>query len=151
MHLAGSTQIAARRQRVWDAISHPDRATASTSQGSATVERIDDRHYRVSISANAGLPVQFTLDLSLIDVAEPGRITAEVQGSVMGGPIRGAGSIELAELGPVLTAATYEADVTLGGMLAGIEPMLAGPLQQAADGAVASLKERLEAEEKAAS
>jgi carbon monoxide dehydrogenase subunit G len=69
---------------------------------------------------------------------------------VMGGPINGTGSIDLAELGPKMTSATWVADATLGGLLGGFDVMIQGPIQQAADQAFASLKERLEAEELAA-
>jgi carbon monoxide dehydrogenase subunit G len=69
---------------------------------------------------------------------------------VMGGPINGTGSIDLAELGPKMTSAKWVADATLGGLLGGFEPMIQGPIQQAADQAFASLKERIEAEELAA-
>ena len=46
MHLAGESEIAASRARVWAAVSNPERTAASTAQGSAQVERIDDRHLR---------------------------------------------------------------------------------------------------------
>ena len=152
MHLTGETEIAASRQRVWDTISDPNRASAGGAGGQAQIEKIDDRRYKVSITATtAMMPVNVVLDLELTEVDEPNRIAATIAGSVMGGPINGTGSVELAELGPKLTRATYVADATLGGMLGAFEPMMAGPVQQAADGAFASLKERLEAEEAAAS
>ena len=152
MHLTGETDIAASRQRVWDTIRNPNQAAASASQGQAQIEKIDDRRYKVSITATtAMMPVNVVLDLELTEVDEPNRIAATIAGSVMGGPINGTGSVELAELGPKLTRATYVADAKLGGMLGAFEPMMAGPVQQAADAAFASLKKRLEAEEAAAS
>ncbi len=152
MHLSGETEIAASRQRVWDTIRNPNRTAAASSQGQAQIEKIDDRHYKVSVTAQTPMmPLNVVLEMELTDVAEPNRIAATIAGSVMGGPINGTGSIELAEVGPKLTRATYVADATLGGMLGAFEPMMAGPVQQAADGAFASLKERLEAEEAAAS
>jgi len=146
MHLAGESEIAASRERVWATLSHPERFGASTHQGSAEIERIDDRHFRVAVSP-AGLPVQVVLEVELTELTERSRIVADVSGVVMGGPITGTGSVDLVELGPKLTRATWVADATLGGMLGGFDGMLAGPLQQAADGAFATLKARLEAEE----
>lgn len=152
MHLTSETEIAASRQRVWDTIRNPNQVAASGTGGQAQIEKIDDRHYKVSITATtAMMPVNVVLDLELTEVDEPNRIAATIAGSVMGGPINGTGSVELAELGPKRTRATYVADAKLGGMLGAFEPMMAGPVQQAADGAFASLKERLEAEEAAAS
>jgi carbon monoxide dehydrogenase subunit G len=142
--------MAASRQRVWDTISNPSRAAVSGSSGQAQIERIDDRHYKVTVSAPAAMmPMNVVLDLQLTDVEAPSRLAAAVEGEIMGGPINGSGSIELTELGPKSTRASWLADVTLGGMLGGFDSMIQGPMQQAADQAFASLKIRLEAEEAA--
>jgi carbon monoxide dehydrogenase subunit G len=151
MHLSGETEIAAARERVWETISNPNRAAASNSSGQAQIEKIDDDHYKVTVSAPSSMmPINVVLDLQLTAVDAPTRIAATVEGSLMGGPINGTGSIDLAELGPKLTRATWVADATLGGMLGGFDSMIQGPIQNAADEAFASLKTRLEAEEKAA-
>jgi carbon monoxide dehydrogenase subunit G len=149
MHLAGETEIAARRQRVWETISNPSRAAESNASGQAQIEKIDDRHYKITVSAPAAMPMTVVLALALTDVDEPSRIAATIEGAVMGGPINGTGSIELTELGPKTTRATWVADATLGGLLGGFEPMIQGPIQQAAEQGFASLKGRLEAEEAA--
>jgi carbon monoxide dehydrogenase subunit G len=152
MHLSGETEIAAGRQRVWDTIRNPNQTPASASQAQALIEKIDDRHYKVSITATtAMMPVSVVLDLELTEVDEPNRLTAVIAGAIMGGEIKGTGSIELTEMASKLTRAVYVADATLGGMLGAFEPMMAGPVQQAADAAFASLKERLEGQEAAAS
>jgi hypothetical protein len=150
MHLSGETEIAATRQRVWETISNPNRAAASNSSGQAQVEKIDDRHYRVTVSApGAMMPMNVVLELAITELDEPRRIAATIEGAIMGGPINGTGSIDLAELGPKLTRLTWVADATLGGMLGGFEPMIQAPMQQSADKGFESLKERLEAEEAA--
>jgi len=150
MHLSGETEIAATRQRVWETISNPNRAAASNSSGQAQVEKIDDRHYRVTVSApGAMMPMNVVLELAITELDEPRRIAATIEGAIMGGPINGTGSIDLAELGPKLTRLTWVADATLGGMLGGFEPMVQAPMQQSADKGFESLKERLEAEEAA--
>lgn len=151
MHLTGETEIAARRQRVWETISNPSRAAEANKSGQAQIEKIDDRHYRVTVSAPAAMPMNVVLTLAITEVVEPSRIAATIEGAIMGGPINGAGSIDLTELGPKTTRATWVADATLGGLLGGFEPMIQGPIQQAAEQGFASLKERLEAEEAAGS
>ena len=150
MHLSGETEIVASRQRVWDTVSNPNRAAASGASGQAQIEKIDDRHFKVTVSAPGAMPMNVVLDVALTEVDAPSRLAATIEGAIMGGPINGSGSIDLAELGPKLTRATWVADVTLGGMLGGFEPMIQGPLQQGADQGFASLKARLEAEEAAA-
>ena len=39
MHLAGETEIAATRLRVWETISNPNRAAESNSAGQAQIEK----------------------------------------------------------------------------------------------------------------
>src|SRR5450759_404693 len=69
MHLSGVTEIAAARQRVWATISDPNRAAAGSSEGQAQIEKIDDTHYRVSVSAKTAMgPVNVVLDLELTEV-----------------------------------------------------------------------------------
>jgi hypothetical protein len=150
MHLSGETEIVATRQRVWETISNPNRAAASNSAGQAQVEKIDDRHYKITVSAPGGMmPMNIVLDLAITELDEPKSIAAKIEGAIMGGPIDGTGSIDLAELGPKLTRLTWVADATLGGMLGGFEPMIQAPMQQSAEKGFQSLKERLEAEEAA--
>jgi carbon monoxide dehydrogenase subunit G len=151
MHLSGETDIAASRQRVWQAVSNPSAAVANDESGQARVEKIDDTHYRVTVvPAGAPIPMNVTLDLEMTEVNAPSRIAAAISGVIMGGPLTGNGSIDLTELGPKFTRAVWVADATLGGLLGGFEPMLAGPIQAGADHAFESLKARLEAEEAAA-
>jgi len=151
MHLSGETDIAATRQRVWETISNPNRAAESNSSGQTQIEKIDDRHYRVTVAPPAGMmPMNVVLDLAITDLDEPSRIAATIAGTLMGGPIDGSGSIDLAELGPKETRATWAADATLGGILGGFDAMIQGPLQNAAEQSFVALKERLEAEEAAA-
>ncbi len=150
MHLAGETNIAASRQRVWEAVSDPERV-AATGGGQATVEKIDDRHYRVTVvPAGLPMPVTVVLNVEITELTPPSRIAATIAGQVMGGDISGSGAIDLTEVEPKLTHAAWTADATMGGLLGGFEPMIQGPLQQAADKGMASLKARLEAEEAAA-
>ena len=150
MHLSGVTEIAATRQRVWDTISNPNRAAAGNESGQATIEKIDDTHFKVTVSAPGGMmPMNIVLDLAITELDEPKSIAAKIEGAIMGGPIDGTGSIDLAELGPKLTRLTWVADATLGGMLGGFEPMIQAPMQQSAEKGFESLKERLEAEEAA--
>ncbi len=151
MHLSGETEIAATRRRVWETISNPSRVAASNSSGQAQIERVDDRHYKVTVSAPSSMmPINVVLDLQMTEVDEPSHIGATIEGAIMGGAINGTGSIDLAELGPKLTRATWVADATLGGLLGGFESMIQGPIQNAAHEGFASLKARLEAEEAAA-
>jgi uncharacterized protein len=151
MHLSGVTEIAASRQRVWETISNPNRAAAGTEQGQASIEKVDENHYKVTVNAPGGMmPMNIVLDLTLTDVSEPSHIGAAIAGNIMGGAVNGTGAIDLEELAPKSTRLTWGADATLGGLLGSFESMVQGPIQQAGEKAFESLKERLEAEEAAA-
>ena len=152
MHLSGETEIAASRARVWDAISNPDQAMADNEGGQAKIEKIDDRHYRLTVTPKESpIPMTVVLDLEITELTAPSRIAATISGAIMGGPLTGNGHIELSELAPKITHFVWEADATLGGLLGGFEPMMAGPVQAGAAGGVDSFKARMEAEEAAAS
>ena len=146
MHLEGVKEIKASRQKVWESISDPQRMAESNSQGGAKVEKIDDRHYRVTATA-PGMPMAVVLNLELTEMDPPSRLGAHLNAAIMGSPVDGTGTIELDELGPELTRARYQADATLGGMLSAFEPMIAGPLQQGVDQGMDSLKTRIESGE----
>ena len=150
MHLAGETEIAATRQRVWSTISNPSGAAASNSAGQAQIEKIDDRNYKVTITPTGSpMPMTVILNLSLTELDEPSHLAASIEGMMMGSPISGSGTIDLVEVAPKQTQLTWVADATLAGMLGGFDAMIQGPIQGAADKLFVSLKQRLEAEEAA--
>ena len=67
MHLSGETEIAASRQRVWETISNPNRGRARpTPPARRRVEKIDDRHYQVTVVARRAsrCPMNVVLDLA---------------------------------------------------------------------------------------
>jgi carbon monoxide dehydrogenase subunit G len=151
MHLSGVTDIAASRQRVWDNISNPQRAAADNSSGQASIEKIDDNNYKINVNAPGGMmPMNIVLNLVITDRSEPSHIAGTIEGSLMGGPINGNGSVSLEEIATGSTRVTWVADATLGGILGGFDGMIQAPAQQAGDKAFEGLKERLEAEEAAA-
>jgi uncharacterized protein len=151
MHLSGETEIEASRQRVWETISNPSRATAENSQAQVQIEKVDDTHFKIAVAAATPMmPVNVVLDLTITEAVEPTRIAATISGSVMGGPIAGTGHIVLTETAPKSTHLSWEADASLGGLLGGFEPMISGPIQSASEQAIEGLKERLEEEERAA-
>jgi carbon monoxide dehydrogenase subunit G len=146
MHLTGETQIAAPRQRVWDVLTDPHQVVAC-APGKPAVEVVDERLIRISAEVrNLFIRTTVTIDLALDEMTPPSRATGRASGTVMGGPVGAVGSLILEELGPALTGVAWEAEVTLGGMLAGFASMAEQPARQAIDGTLACLKARLEAE-----
>ena len=146
MQLRGETQIAAPRQRVWDVLTDPQRVVAC-APGEPAVEVVNERLIRISAEVrNLFLRTTVTIDLELDEMAPPSRATGRASGTVLGGPVSAIGSLDLKELGPALTAVEWEAEVALGGMLAGFAGMAEQPSREAIESTLACLKARLEAE-----
>ena len=146
MQLRGETQIAAPRQRVWDVLTDPHQV-AACAPGDPAVEVLDERLIRISVEVrNLFFRTTVTIDLQLDEMAPPSRATGRASGNVMGGSVSAIGSLALEELGPAVTAVAWEAEVALGGMLAGFAGMAEQPAGEAMERTLACLKARLEGE-----
>lgn len=146
MQLSGRTQIAAPRQRVWEVVTDPGQV-ASCAPGRPSVEVVDDRRFRVSAQVgNLLFSTTVVIDVELDEMVAPRRAAGQATGNVMGGPISAAGSLRLEELEPSLTAVEWEAEVALGGMLAGFAGMAEQPAREAIAATFECLKARLEGE-----
>ncbi len=146
MQLHGETEIAAARQRVWEVLTDP-RQVAECAPGEPDVEVIDERRIRVTAKVgNLMFRTTVVIEIELDEMEPPSRATGRAGGKVMGGPVDATGSLRLEEIGPSLTAVEWEAEVSLGGMLAGFAAMAEQPAQQAIDGTIDCLKARLEGE-----
>jgi carbon monoxide dehydrogenase subunit G len=149
MQLSGETEIAAGRQRVWDTIIDA-RQVAACVPGNPKVEIVDERHMKVTaVVGNGFLKTTVVVDIRLSDLQPPASAKAAASSVVMGGRVNAEGGLELTELGPALTRATWAADVTLGGMLAGFAGMVEAPVRGGVDQTLACLKSKIEAAEAA--
>jgi hypothetical protein len=146
MQLSGQTDIAAGRKRVWDVLTDPHRV-AECVPGDPTVEIVDERNLRVTAQVgNAFFQTAVTVEIELSDLVEPERARASATAAVMASPISATGSLELEEIEPNLTRASWSADVTLGGMLVGFAGMVQAPIQNGVDRTLACLRAKIEAE-----
>jgi len=146
MHLAGETQIGAPRQRVWEALTDPHRVVAC-APGDAQVEVLDEGRFRVTATvSNLFFRTKVAIDIELDEMNAPASAAGRASGTVMGGPVSAVGSLRLGEVGPSLTAVEWEAEVALGGMLAGFAGMAEQPARQAIESTIECLKASLEAE-----
>jgi carbon monoxide dehydrogenase subunit G len=149
MHLDGETRIAAPRQRVWEALSDPHRV-AGCAPGDPQVEVVDERKFRVSaVVGNLFFRSPVTIEIELYDVVPPSSATGRASGVVMGGPVSAVGAIRLEELDQSSTKVDWEADIELGGMLAGFAGMAVQPAREAIDGTLDCLRRSLESEAEA--
>ncbi len=151
MHLSGETEIAAGRQRVWDAVTDPHQVAACVP-GQPKVEVVDDRRMKVTAAVGNGfLRTTVVVDIRLTDMQPPDRATAAAGTVVMGGQVQAEGSLELTEPAAGRTRAVWAADVTLGGFLAGFASMVEAPVRSGVDQTLACLRAKIEAAEAAVS
>jgi carbon monoxide dehydrogenase subunit G len=149
MQLGGETQIAAPRQRVWDVLTDPHRV-AECAPGEPRVEVLNERLIRVSAPVgNLFFRTTAVFEIELDDPTPPQEARGRVGGSVMGAPVSAVGSLRLEESEPGSTRVAWEAEVVLGGMLAGFAAMAEQPARQAIEGTLECLKAQLEAEARA--
>ena len=146
MQLSGKIEIAASRKAVWKVLTDPHRV-AECVPGDPQVEFIDERYFRVTARVgNAMFQTTVTVEIEVTELTEPERAKARATAAVMGSPVSAAGTLELDELAPNLTRVTWEADLTLAGMLVGFAGMIQAPVQNGIDRTLECLKANIEAE-----
>jgi carbon monoxide dehydrogenase subunit G len=149
MLLSGETEIAASRKRVWDVLTDPGRV-AECVPGEPNIEVVDERNFRVTAQVgNRFFRTTVTIEIELTDLSEPERASANATAAVMASPVTANGTLELEELAPNLTRASWSAEATLSGRLIGFAGMVQAPAQSAIDRTLECLKARIEAETQA--
>jgi carbon monoxide dehydrogenase subunit G len=151
MHLEGTVEIAAEPERVWNVLTDP-RQVRPCLPGEPDVEVIDERHMKVTARVgNLFFRTTAVIDIEVVELVAPASATARANGSVMGAPVSAIGGFRLEPVGAAATAVRWQADVTLGGGLAGFAAMAEAPARNAVDRTLDCLKARLEADRTAGS
>jgi carbon monoxide dehydrogenase subunit G len=146
MHLEGTTEIAAQPERVWNVLTDPN-GVRPCLPGDPDVEVADERHIRVTARvSNLFFRTTAVFDIEVVELVAPANATARAEGSVMGAPVSAVGGFRLEPVGSAATAVRWQAEVTLGGGLAGFAAMAEAPARNAVDRTLACLKARLEAD-----
>ncbi len=145
MHLEGSTQISAPIERVWQVLTDPHEI-ARCLPGAPAVEVQDDRHLKVSATVgNFPLRTTVVVDVEITELEPTSKAGARASGAVMGSPIEGVASLRMEAAGPAATNVAWEAEIALGGGLAGFASMAEAPARDGVDRTLGCLKARLEA------
>ena len=119
MKFGGEVEIAAPREAVWQTLMDP-KAMARAVPGVRSLEEIAPGEFRAQMQMGVGaLRGTFAGALKLSERVPPSecRLTMQGRGSI--GEFSGAGVVRLREHG-ANTMITYEADVRLGGPMAGM-------------------------------
>lgn len=133
MKIEGSHDIAAPRDRVWDAFLNPEQLRQAIP-GCERLEAIGNDEYRATMKVGiAAVKGTFEGKVRLADKQPPRSYRMAVEGSGGPGFVRGETLITLSEIEGG-TRVSYSADVQVGGLIAGVgQRMLGGVSKMLAD------------------
>ncbi len=119
MKLEGIHQIAARRERVFQALTDPV-VLQKCIPGCQELEKTGENQYNAKLSAGVG-PVKgvFAATVTLKDITAPSHYTLVVEGKGQPGFVKGTGSLTLSEEGDGTTI-QYSGEVNIGGIIASV-------------------------------
>lgn len=119
MEMTGERQIAAPRQRVWEALNDPEVLKASIP-GCDSVARTGDDSFEAKVSVKLGpMSAKFGGKVQLTNINPPASYTISGEGS--GGAMgfaKGGADVALEEVGPDATVLRYSVKAQVGGKMA---------------------------------
>jgi carbon monoxide dehydrogenase subunit G len=125
MKIEGSHEIPAPRQQVWDAFLDPARLRQAMP-GCEKLDAVGDDEYKATMKIGiAAVKGTFEGKVKLSDKKAPDSYRMAVEGSGGPGFVRGEAAISLVEV-PGGTRVDYNADVQVGGLIAGVGQRLLG-------------------------
>ncbi len=120
MKINGEYEVHAPRERVWEALLDPA-ILSKTLPGCEELTPIGPDEYemkmKLSMATVAGV---FKGKVKITDKQAPESYRLDLNGTGKIGFIKGGGKYSLADAGESLTIVTYEGDVQVGGMIAGV-------------------------------
>lgn len=120
MEFTGSVVIEAPRAAVWNLLLDFEQL-ATCGPGVQSIERQDATHASVRAKVGVGfMTLGFTIDLELVEVAEPDRAVIRATGAAPGTQVEGTGEMRLSGPADGPTTMDYTATVEIFGSLAGI-------------------------------
>ncbi len=126
MKIEGATDIAAPRQRVWDAFLDP--ATLATAiPGCEGLEAVGPGEFKATMKVGVG-PIKGTFEgkVRLSDLEPPNSYRMAVEGTGGPGFVRGDAAMRLSDSDGGGTRVTYSADVQVGGLIASVGQRMLG-------------------------
>lgn len=148
MHLDGTLEIAAPRERVWEALIDPRAVSACISgAGQVAIKVVDETHIQVAGRVGTGfikLPAYAELTFTTRDAPEQARVA--IHGQAAGNTLEATATLELRAIDGASTAVRWSADTSLRGPMASMgEGMIRRSGAGAVDRVLACMKARLEA------
>jgi carbon monoxide dehydrogenase subunit G len=135
VHLEGTVEIAAPRQRVWDFLTDPH-AVASCAPGLESVEVIEpERRFKAVASLGLGsIKTRFTVNIDWVEKDPPAKAVARAHGTASGSTADVNAEMLLSEVSPAATALKWTAEVTITGTIASLASRMMGSVAQKISG-----------------
>ncbi|MFL5680909.1 MAG: CoxG family protein [Chloroflexota bacterium] len=121
MHLEGSVDIVAPRDRVWAFVTDPDKV-GSCGPGVDTIEVVDATHFRATAKVGIGfISARFVVNMEMAEQVPPDRAVIKARGHAPGSAVEATAEMDLSD-GPTpnSTRMDWRADVTISGALASV-------------------------------
>jgi carbon monoxide dehydrogenase subunit G len=121
MKVAGEFTFDGPRPAVWELLQDPE-VLAKVLPGSERLERVADDQYEGAMRVGVG-PVtagSYAVKIALKDKVPPERYAMAIDGRGGLGYAQGTARVELEETGPRSTRMRYDADLQVGGKVAGV-------------------------------
>ncbi len=131
MHLEGTVDIAAARERVWEFLTDPQ-AVSRCTPGVESLEVLEaGRRFRSVASLGLGsIKTRFTVDVEWVEMTPPERARARAHGTAPGSTADVEAQMTLIERGPSASELRWTAEVTILGTIASLASRMMGGVTQ---------------------
>ena len=131
MHLEGTVEIAAPRERAWQFLTDPQ-AVSRCTPGVESLQVLEEgRRFRSVASLGLGsIKTRFTVDVEWIELTPPERARARAHGTAPGSTADVEAEMTLSERGPSAAELHWTADLTILGTIASLASRMMGGVTQ---------------------
>jgi len=120
MQFSGTTEIHAPRDKVWSFVIDPQRV-GWCGPGVESIEQVDATHFRARAKVGVGLiSARFSVDLELVEAAEPDRAVIRASGQAPGSAVDARGEMVLSGPAEGPTTMAWSADVQIMGTIGSV-------------------------------
>jgi carbon monoxide dehydrogenase subunit G len=120
LEFAGSPEIAAPRERVWERLMDPH-FVAQSAPGVESVEAIDPTHFKVVSGFGVGsIKLRFAMDVELLDIVSNKSASMRVRGKAPGSAVDVVSRLEIQDAGPGRVRLNWSATSEISGTVASV-------------------------------
>lgn len=118
MKFAGTVEIAAPRDRVWEFVTDPNQV-GQCGPGVESIEVVDPTHFKATAKVGVGfITARFVVNLEMAEQQAPDRAVIKAHGQAPGSAVDATAEMNLSGPAEGPTTMAWSADVTLSGTLA---------------------------------